>query len=260
MPSRLALFDVASPYITRVRELLEANPIVRVGIYCGNRNLTSLPRIAVHNSRIHNHALYGLVLQNVDAEVVNTEVSNCASYCVYLSGGEQRFVHSTISSYFNSTNVRIQTIPNKGLSAVYVDNADRLPDVTESFLNGVMNENLFVWRLEKRDAGTLRAIRYANDRIADPVLSEKIDHLETVAGRIFREIEQHPEKQAQAWGKAAGSFAEGVGMYLGLPVQGIKELGKVAGVGDGDGSINLKLSEIADNELFNAIDEVNPLN
>lgn len=34
-------------------------------------------------------------------------------------------------------------------------------------------------------AGALRAIRSANDRIADPVLSEKIDHLETVAGKIF---------------------------------------------------------------------------
>ena len=47
-------------------------------------------------------------------------------------------------------------------------------------------------------AGALRAIRSANDRIADPVLSEKIDHLETVAGKIFREGEQHPEKQQQA--------------------------------------------------------------
>lgn len=47
-------------------------------------------------------------------------------------------------------------------------------------------------------AGALRAIRYANDRIADPVLSEKIDHLELVAGKIFREVEQHPEKQQQA--------------------------------------------------------------
>ena len=47
-------------------------------------------------------------------------------------------------------------------------------------------------------AGALRAIRSANDRIADPVLSEKIDHLETVAGKIFREVEQHPEKQRQA--------------------------------------------------------------
>ena len=42
-------------------------------------------------------------------------------------------------------------------------------------------------------AGALRAIRSANDRIADPVLSEK-----TVAGKIFREVEEHPEKQQQA--------------------------------------------------------------
>ncbi|MCQ2347405.1 MAG: hypothetical protein MJZ92_05715, partial [Paludibacteraceae bacterium] len=55
-----------------------------VGIYCSNQNLTSLPRLVVHNSCIHNHPLYGLVLQNVDADVVNTEISNCASYCVYL--------------------------------------------------------------------------------------------------------------------------------------------------------------------------------
>ena len=30
------------------------------------------------------------------------------------------------------------------------------------------------------------------------MLSEKIDHLETVAGKIFREVEEHPEKQQQA--------------------------------------------------------------
>ena len=47
-------------------------------------------------------------------------------------------------------------------------------------------------------AGALRAIRSANDRIADAVLSEKIDHLETVADKIFREVEEHPEKQQQA--------------------------------------------------------------
>ena len=46
--------------------------------------------------------------------------------------------------------------------------------------------------------GYAGALRSANDRIADPVLSEKIDHLETVAGKIFREVEEHPEKQQQA--------------------------------------------------------------
>jgi len=51
---------------------------------------------------------------------------------------------------------------------------------------------------KEANEGYAGAIRSANDRIADPVLSEKIDHLETVAGKIFREVEQHPEKQQQA--------------------------------------------------------------
>ena len=59
-------------------------------------------------------------------------------------------------------------------------------------------ENLTPKEANEGYAGTLRAIRYANDRIADPVLTQKIDHLETVAGRIFREIELHPKKRQQA--------------------------------------------------------------
>lgn len=59
-------------------------------------------------------------------------------------------------------------------------------------------ENLTPKEANEGYAGTLRAIRYANDRIADPVLTQKIDHLEMVAGRIFREIEQHPEKRPRA--------------------------------------------------------------
>ena len=47
-------------------------------------------------------------------------------------------------------------------------------------------------------AGALRAIRSANDRIADPVLSQKIDRLEEVAGKIFRIIEKEPAKKAKA--------------------------------------------------------------
>ena len=34
--------------------------------------------------------------------------------------------------------------------------------------------------------------------IPDPVFSEKLDHMETIAARIFREVEAHPEKQRQA--------------------------------------------------------------
>lgn len=44
----------------------------------------------------------------------------------------------------------------------------------------------------------LAAIRRANDRIPDEALSEKMDRMENIARRIFREIEQHPEKKPQA--------------------------------------------------------------
>ena len=48
---------------------------------------------------------------------------------------------------------------------------------------------------EEGYSGILRNIRRANDRIADPVLSAKIDRLEAITARIFREVETHPEKQ-----------------------------------------------------------------
>ena len=44
-------------------------------------------------------------------------------------------------------------------------------------------------------SGILRNIRHANDRIADPVLSRKIDRLEQISGLIFKEVEEHPEKR-----------------------------------------------------------------
>lgn len=43
-------------------------------------------------------------------------------------------------------------------------------------------------------SGILRDIRRANDRIADPVLSAKIDRLEDIVGRILRAMEEDPEK------------------------------------------------------------------
>lgn len=47
-------------------------------------------------------------------------------------------------------------------------------------------------------SGQLRDIRRANDRIADPVISGKIDRLEELAGKIFRIVEEEPEKRAKA--------------------------------------------------------------
>ena len=44
-------------------------------------------------------------------------------------------------------------------------------------------------------SGILRNIRHANDRIADPGLSRKIDRLEQISAQIFKEVEEHPEKR-----------------------------------------------------------------
>lgn len=43
----------------------------------------------------------------------------------------------------------------------------------------------------------LRKIRNANDRIADPVLSAKIDRLEQITGQILKAVDEHPEKRAK---------------------------------------------------------------
>lgn len=47
-------------------------------------------------------------------------------------------------------------------------------------------------------ADMLRAIRRANDRIDDEVLSAKIDRLEAITGKIFKVIREEPAKQGKA--------------------------------------------------------------
>lgn len=47
---------------------------------------------------------------------------------------------------------------------------------------------------EEGYSGILRSIRRANDAIADPVLSAKIDRLEEITARIFRAVEEDPRK------------------------------------------------------------------
>jgi hypothetical protein len=88
----------------------------------------SLPKLTLTNSRIHNHSIYGLVLQNVDADVVNCEISNCASYCVYVAGGKHNFVHNTIAAYYGYpyTNLNIHNnILADDVAAVYINNLSK---------------------------------------------------------------------------------------------------------------------------------------
>jgi len=51
---------------------------------------------------------------------------------------------------------------------------------------------------EEGFSGMLRNIRRANDRIADPGLSAKIDRLEEITGRIFKAIEDDPSRREKA--------------------------------------------------------------
>ncbi len=109
-----------------------------VGLYCQSEHTEQLPVFRMTNSRIHNQVLYGLVLQHVDAEVANVEISNCGAYCVYLSGGTQRFVHTTVASYFNSTNINIQSASRQDVAAVYIDNLSKQCPTTTSFYNSII--------------------------------------------------------------------------------------------------------------------------
>ena len=47
---------------------------------------------------------------------------------------------------------------------------------------------------EEGYSGILRRIRRANDAIADPILSAKIDRLEEITAKIFRAVEEDPKK------------------------------------------------------------------
>jgi hypothetical protein len=50
---------------------------------------------------------------------------------------------------------------------------------------------------EEGYSGILRNIRRANDAIADPILSAKIDRLEEITAKIFRAVEEDPKKRGK---------------------------------------------------------------
>ncbi|MBR1928617.1 MAG: hypothetical protein IJ834_02620 [Paludibacteraceae bacterium] len=111
-----------------------------VGLYCISDRSSNLPMLKLSNSVIHNFALYGLVLQNIDAEIFNTEISNCASYCVYLSGGKHTFVHNTLAAYFQSMN--IQPVSREDVAAIYFNNLSKQTAPMETyFYNNIVTGN-----------------------------------------------------------------------------------------------------------------------
>lgn len=123
-PDTLALHNI---------EILSGN----VGLYVLG---SGKEHVTITNSRIHNHNLYGLVIQDADALVANTEISNCADYCVYLAGGRHEFVHTTIASYFNASRYAIQTTTRTdSISPLYINNLSKNRQPTElHFINSVL--------------------------------------------------------------------------------------------------------------------------
>ena len=127
--------EEAKNYTFSYVEIVSGN----VGISCVSTGKGMLPTLRMDGCKIHNHTLYGLVLEHMDALVTNTEISNCGLYCVYCNGGKQDFVHSTVASYFGYTNIRIQSAKKENTAAVYIDNLSKTgePTVT-SFYNSVI--------------------------------------------------------------------------------------------------------------------------
>lgn len=122
-------------YLFEYVDILSGN----IGLYAYSTCKTELPTLRMDGCRIHNHTLYGLVLQNVDALVTNTEISNCASYCVYCDGGKHDFIHSTIASYFGYTTIRIQSVAKEDAAAVYINNLSKTaPKTVTSFYNSII--------------------------------------------------------------------------------------------------------------------------
>jgi hypothetical protein len=62
--------------------------------------------------------------------------------------------------------------------------------------------------------------------------------IESVAGIGTLLWEEDPEKRGERFRKAAATFGEAVGTYHGIPVSGLKEAGRVIGIGDGDGEFD----------------------
>lgn len=150
-----------------------------VGLYCINRDPQNLhPSLRLYNSMIHNFNHYGLVLQDIDAQIVNCQISNCAQYCVYLAGGKHDFIHTTIASYYNNTDVRIQSTPREDMAAVYINDLYKTTQQMQtSFYNSIImgvrsNQLVLATPFEEQYKGVFSHCYLRNDSISLPQFSD----------------------------------------------------------------------------------------
>ena len=164
-----------------------------IGLYCVSEHTENLPKLKMTGCRIHNHALYGLVLLNVDAEVVNSELSNCGSYCVYTQGGEHRFVHSTIASYYGNTNIRIHSTGKEDVAAVYINNLSKeQPQTVTGFENCIVtgarrNQVVVATPFDRYYPAVWRGNYLKCDTLGIPHAGENVYWQESDTAQVFRQ-------------------------------------------------------------------------
>lgn len=120
-------------YTFRYVDVLSGN----VGLFCQSENITgTLPKLTVDGCRIHNMSVYGIVCLNTNATITNSEVSNCASYGVYLQGGKHTLAHNTIAAYFGYpyTNLNIHSTQREDVAAVFINNLSKQMASMQSYL------------------------------------------------------------------------------------------------------------------------------
>ena len=110
-----------------------------VGIYFSNSDRNTIPTLEISDCRIQNFLYYGLVVQNGNVQVTNTEISNTSSYSVYLSGGKHSFIQSTIANYFDNSSV--QPVSRDKKPAVMIMNLNRVAPMQTIFRNCVISGN-----------------------------------------------------------------------------------------------------------------------
>jgi len=130
-----------------------------VGVYLLNNDRANLPSMTVSNCRIHNFLLYGLVAQNANITVSNTEISNSSSYSVFLNGGLHEFIHCTIANFFNNSTVQPASRDKK--PAVMIMNLNRVAPMESRFYNCIIsgsadNEFSLATRFEAQYQGTFK--------------------------------------------------------------------------------------------------------
>lgn len=180
------LSDQACTYTFRYVDILSGN----VGLFCQSTRQRSLPNLTMDGCRIHNHTKYGLVLDHVNALVTNTEISNCASYCVYCGVGKQQFIHTTIASYFGYTNIRIQSTAKEETAAVYIDNEELvIPPTYTSFYNsiitGYMPNQLVLAVPDSTYAGVFKGNYLKTDSLVYPHATANVYWQKSDTAKVF---------------------------------------------------------------------------